>query len=426
MGYGFVSWTIADYTGEGDMANRRDARMAIIGKCLRRGRACAAAIALPMVLLLGACSSTKDDPVTDIDRIVNLAEQGDLTAQTALGQAFESGNGVQQNFQHAAEWYEEAGRQGDPLAQFLLAQLLETGALGEPDFRKAAEWYMRGAAQGDASSQAALARLYESGHGVPQDYDSASRWYAMAAIQWDAHRRYPLGKPYDPKRGGPRPDSEALKWYWRAANLGIAEAQYDLGYAYENGHGMPQDLTSAQKWYTEAAEQGHDQAAQALARLYGMAPEQAMQMARAQKAEEAMDDPAMRRLPALENPTMENPTVENPAMDGPAGPMRLLPEATSPAVPTLQAEAANRPRFLIHLASYRQIEDADKGWGELLRRHGDILGGLELAISRVQLPDKGNFFRVQAGPFQSIEQAAAKCRAFTARDAYCKAVPDSG
>lgn len=396
---------------------RRSEGFHVHGDGLRRS----ALLALLAFLLLGlgACAGDGRPSASNIDRVIAMAEQGDAAAQTALGQAFERGDGVTQNFEHAADWYEQAAAQGDPLAQFLLAQLYETGALGAPDYRRAAEWYMRGAAQGDASAQAALARLYEAGHGVPQDYDSASRWYAMAAIQWDAGRRYPLGPAYSSARAAPPPDSEALKWYWRAANLGIAEAQYDLGRAYELGHGMPQDPAEAETWYEEAAAQGHDRAAQALTRLYAERPASGEAPAMA-----AGRDPADETLPALDTPGAPMRII--PENDGrPAGSSRDQAAAGSrgtPAPPGRAQQAAGRPEFMIHLASYRRIEDADKGWGELLRAHGDILGGLELAISRVELAEQGDFYRVQAGPFPTMDAAAAKCRAFAARDTYCKAV----
>jgi TPR repeat protein len=76
-----------------------------------------------------------------------LAELGDIDAQTALGNLYYEGGGVEQNYTSAANW-----------------------------FRKAAE-------QGDATGQFSLGLAYEQGDGVPQDYVLAHMWYNLAAAQ---------------------------------------------------------------------------------------------------------------------------------------------------------------------------------------------------------------------------------------------------
>ena len=76
-----------------------------------------------------------------------LAEQGDIDAQTAVGNLYYEGWGVEQNYTSAANW-----------------------------FRKAAE-------QGDATGQFSLGWAYEQGDGVLQDYVLAHMWYNLAAAQ---------------------------------------------------------------------------------------------------------------------------------------------------------------------------------------------------------------------------------------------------
>ena len=76
-----------------------------------------------------------------------LAEQGDIDAQTAVGNLYYEGWGVEQNYTSAANW-----------------------------FRKAAE-------EGDATGQFSLGWAYEQGDGVLQDYVLAHMWYNLAAAQ---------------------------------------------------------------------------------------------------------------------------------------------------------------------------------------------------------------------------------------------------
>src|SRR5215813_2364104 len=74
-----------------------------------------------------------------------LAEQGDASAQTNVGEIFEKGLGV------------------------------------PPDYAAAAEWYRRAAERGYSRAAISLGNLYEQGHGVPKDPVQALGWYRKAA-----------------------------------------------------------------------------------------------------------------------------------------------------------------------------------------------------------------------------------------------------
>jgi TPR repeat protein len=329
---------------------------------------------------LAACESGEalllGDTVADLR---GLAEQGDPAAMTALGQRYETGNGVPLDPDQAIDWYRRAAAAGDPPGQYLLGQMHLNGGIQPKDARRAAELYMRAAAHGHAGAQAALARLYERGEGVPQDYRRAAQFYALAAMQWDGEGRQPLGTSFALGRPENRATPESVLWFRRAARLGVAEAQFDLARAYELGHGVGQDLSQAEQWYREAAEQGHDRAAEALARLDASGVVPTPEAVREEGAPEPQPRPAA-------------------------------------AVPT----------YVVHLASYREVEDADRGWSELMERHGDLMEGLELSINRIEIEGKGTFLRVQAGPFASPEAAAELCEKLSARGTYCRPMPAAG
>jgi hypothetical protein len=74
-----------------------------------------------------------------------LAEQGDLAAQTYVGEIFEKGLGV------------------------------------APDHQAAAQWYRRAAEKGHSRAAINLGSLYERGVGVARDPDAALNWYRRAA-----------------------------------------------------------------------------------------------------------------------------------------------------------------------------------------------------------------------------------------------------
>lgn len=53
----------------------------------------------------------------------------------------------------------------------------------EQDYGKAVEWYRKAAEQGAASAQYNLGVCYEYGNGVEQNYGIAAKWYRKAAEQ---------------------------------------------------------------------------------------------------------------------------------------------------------------------------------------------------------------------------------------------------
>ena len=113
-------------------------------------------IVVVLLSVSGAMAGALDDCAAAYDRqdyvlalrlCRPLAEQGDIDAQTAVGNLYYEGWGVEQNYTSAANW-----------------------------FRKAAE-------QGDATGQFSLGWAYEQGDGVLQDYVLAHMWYNLAAAQ---------------------------------------------------------------------------------------------------------------------------------------------------------------------------------------------------------------------------------------------------
>jgi len=75
----------------------------------------------------------------------------------------------------------------------------------------------------------------------------------------------------------------------------------------------------------------------------------------------------------------------------------------------------------VHLASYRQKKAAERGWVELSKRFGSVLGGLEHRVERVDLGNsKGVFYRLKAGPLPSNNAAKDACRKLKAKRQYCE------
>ncbi|WP_455200015.1 tetratricopeptide repeat protein [Kaarinaea lacus] len=70
-----------------------------------------------------------------------LAESGQVEAQRYLGQMYDKGLGVPQNYQKAVSWYERAAKQKDPAAQYHLGLKYANGHGVKEDQFRAYIWF---------------------------------------------------------------------------------------------------------------------------------------------------------------------------------------------------------------------------------------------------------------------------------------------
>lgn len=98
-------------------------------------------------------------------------------------------------------------------------------------------------------------------------------------------------------------------------------------------------------------------------------------------------------------------------------------QASTPAAPQQMAKKetamASGPQPAVHLASYRSAKQAEDGWKKIMRAHGNLLGQLQHEVSRVQLGSKGTYFRLKAGPLQSVTKAKSLCGQLKRRRQFC-------
>lgn len=187
----------------------------------------------------------------------------------------------------------------------------------------------------------------------------------------------------------------------------------------------------------------------------------AVQPARVESEETMAEAGAPPASPMVPMPTLDNPLDKpDPRFDQPQGPVLIMPEGQAPtsslsgdgqaaAQPAPQAQPMQQqaaaqpaqqqataqpqqtaPRTLagaevaagsvaLHLASYKQQANAERGWRELSGANSDLLGGARPIVRRVDVPGKGLFYRLYAGPVADMENARALCAALKARNIYC-------
>jgi TPR repeat protein len=351
----------------------------------------AKALLLAVTIVATGCTAISDyglwNKPAPIKALRQLINEGDVGAQTALGQRYETGKGVPRDLDRAMKWYIKASDQGDLLAMFLLAQLLEFGFADAPDYKQAAVYYTAAAEMGHAEAQARLAQFYEEGWGVPQNFEMASKWYSLATQQWKYNQRMPLGSTYATGRNTTKNSTYTIQRFQRAAMSGVAEAQFDLAQAYETGNGVPHDTVESEKWYRAAAAQGHSRALDSLKRL--------LEEGRAQTdSHRKPDQPTEELDPAKLEPSSKKTKPEKLTNDGPI--------------------------FLAHLSSYRSLELASSDTEQLSGSLTHLLLGISISINRVDLPTTGRVYRVQAGPFSTLSSAKNFCAQVLKIRTYCR------
>ncbi len=93
----------------------------------------------------------------------------------------------------------------------------------------------------------------------------------------------------------------------------------------------------------------------------------------------------------------------------------VLPDAT-PAVPT---QAAATGKFVVQIAAFRDRPGAEGEFAELQAAHPDLLGLLSSDIERADLGDRGIYFRLRVGPFETKDAAASLCTRLKGRGQDC-------
>lgn len=120
----------------------------------------------------------------DITNLIDDAKNGNPRAQYNLGVCYHSGrDGIEQDYEQAAMWYQKAAEQGHVRASFYLGVLYQNGKGAEQNYKKATELFMNAAESGYDKAQINLGIFYVKGIGVPKDYGKAEFWFQEAADQ---------------------------------------------------------------------------------------------------------------------------------------------------------------------------------------------------------------------------------------------------
>jgi cell division septation protein DedD len=145
-------------------------------------------------------------------------------------------------------------------------------------------------------------------------------------------------------------------------------------------------------------------------------------------------EPAERLLPPPEAPLPRPAT--GTAGQAPPAPGTALPAQTAqpPAKPPTQAQAAPAPiaippqtalagiegkGFRLQVGAVKTPESARQDGDRIKRQNSDLLGSLSLGAERVDLGDRGIFYRIQVGPIADGAEAERLCAQLRRRNVGC-------
>ena len=177
--------------------------------------------------------SRPDPPEIDVTELYiaalrELAEAGHAEAQTGLGERYEHGSGVAQNYAVAVSWFPRAAEQGFAPGQAALGFMYGTGRGVVQNDAEAVRWDRRAAVQGNARAQHNLGVVYRDGNGWPRTTRKRSAGFAVRSS-----RDMLPGRPASdgcPRTGGgvQRDRVKAVRWYRRTAEQGDSWAHEQL------------------------------------------------------------------------------------------------------------------------------------------------------------------------------------------------------
>ena len=136
-------------------------------------------------------------------------------------------------------------------------------------------------------------------------------------------------------------------------------------------------------------------------------------------------------LPAApKEPDAKTPTpIQNASVAAPANAPTVTQAPSAPAASEsgpsiaslIEGMSGSTGGWRIQLASAKSEDVAKSTWAKLQAAHGDVLANLRMQPTRVDLGDKGVWYRVQAGPLDE-KQAHGVCGTLKSRKADCVVV----
>jgi hypothetical protein len=102
-------------------------------------------------------------------------------------------------------------------------------------------------------------------------------------------------------------------------------------------------------------------------------------------------------------------------------PWAIIQQPTAPAAPAPQQTSNYVPAgsYVVQVASQKSEADARTSWQQLQAKYANVFGSYQANIKRVDLGDRGTFYRAMLGPFANRDQAYEMCQNLKAAGGEC-------
>ncbi len=139
----------------------------------------------------------------------------------------------------------------------------------------------------------------------------------------------------------------------------------------------------------------------------------------------AVEPPAPVPDAAEPSSASELPPAEVPDEPVAAAVVVVPPPPAPEPVPEVAPEPEPEPvaatgNYLVQIASFRKIDDADTAWRRLAKKHGDLLSAFTARVERADLgAESGVYYRLRVGPMADETAAKTLCARLKTRNIDC-------
>lgn len=223
-------------------------------------------------LLVGTEDIPQDFEIARI-KLEQEAETGNALAIYDLGRIYSLGLGIEKNSDAADEYYVKAlagfqqveSRKPWKYTEYRIGKMHAAGQGTDQDYQKAAEWFRLSAEKKYKYAQYSLGALYHRGQGVEQDLDKTFELYLKSAKQGFPYADFEVAKMYRDGIGTDKDETKARQYFQRAFKGFESLEQtgkddkikYRLGWMLQNGVGTEPDLIRAKDYYKKSAKMGN-------------------------------------------------------------------------------------------------------------------------------------------------------------------------
>ena len=194
--------------------------------------------------------------------------------QYRLGKMYSYGQGSEQDYVQAFNWFSESAIKGNKYAQFSLGSLYYYGNGVEKDLGEAFHWYEKSADQGNAYACYSLARMYHYGESVEKDIDKAQHYYKTAFNKFqnielqDDNLWYRLGSMCKNGLGTEKDVARAIEYFKASAELENKNAMCEYALELLEGENVAQNVDKGISMLEKSLKLGNLNATYILGKLY--------------------------------------------------------------------------------------------------------------------------------------------------------------